>query len=116
MTIRKVNSAAPITEADAGKFIWRDGFCSRPARVTKVAKSRVYYNDTARVRNNRECVGFTVEEGESFCKMDSIKFLCDTIEEAAKLEKMSENQVREINESRKVIIEKYNRLVDSLLT
>jgi hypothetical protein len=125
MTIRRTHSAAPPTEADAGKYavrdtVWRNGFCSRPVLITKVNKSRVYYLDSTRVWQDKQfkVSKFEIMEGaiEQFCKTTTIRFVCDTFEEAVTLHDLSEQQNDELNKTDKEIREKYNMFVEKLLT
>lgn len=115
--------ATPATEADAGKFavrdtVFRDGFCSRPIQITKVSKTRAYFKDTTRhwVDLDKLESVFEVDDREEFCKADSLRYICDTLEEATKLHKLSDEQQKALRESDRAIREKYNKYVNSLLT
>lgn len=124
MTIRSAR-ANPPTEADAGKWAvpgspWRNGFAGRPILIVKVAKSRVYYRDTSREWINMatgDC-GFVLdpEGAETFMKTDSLQYICDTLEEATKLENLSRKQDEEITVSTRQIQTKYEEIIAKLLT
>lgn len=102
-----------MSQIEAGKWLnlhsyIADSFGGHPKICTKVSKTRVYYK---RWFEDKER---TAEASEEFCNIDSVCFVCDTLEEIQAISKLGLEQVEAISDARKVVKDDYTKRLIAL--
>jgi hypothetical protein len=113
MSIRRnVNSV--VTETDVGKYVniddgFRDTICSKPWKITKVSKSRIYLE--------REIPGIykNVELETRFINQQNVVFVSDTEEEGNKMYKLSQDRKIDLMQTRNDVIMHYEGVITDII-